>query len=231
MLFLIYYDWMKTAYLPPLRQIVWTVLHFPFHLSLVLFMQGFTQFIQWSKVIDVITHLSVNWIVEDPLALEDTTSVEVQKNITEELNEFFELYHPEYSDTNDLINDALGNITAIPNSFWSKLSKAELEPDFNLPNDTTTDLFQNIMESLQTAMYNSIFSTFEIDLEGEINKENEEHGTEETSSNAQFASQVSDETFERYELVVCALCYTRLSICFILTVISSPMAMSQPDSA
>lgn len=183
-------------------------------------MQGFTQFIQWSKVIDVINHLSVNWIVEDPLALEDTTSVEVQKNITDELNEFFELYHPEYSDTNELINDALANITELPNAFWSKLSKAQLEPDYNLPNDTNTDLFQNIMEALTTAMYNSIFSTFEIDLEGEISKENEEHGIEETSTNAQFASQVTDDTLERYFLVVCALCYTRITMdVFILTII------------
>lgn len=212
MLFLIYYDWMKTAYLPPLRQVLWTLLHFPFHLALVLFMQGFTQFIQWSKVIDVINHLSVNWIVEDPRALEDTTSVEVQKNITDELNEFFELYPPEYSDTNDLINDALANITEIPNSFWAKLSKAELEPDFDLPNDTTTTLFENIMDSLQTAMYNSIFSTFEIDLEGEINKENEEQGIQETSSDSQFATQVTDDTLDRYFLVVCALCYTQLTM-------------------
>ncbi|PTB40264.1 uncharacterized protein TrAFT101_004682 [Trichoderma asperellum] len=201
MLFLIYYDWMKTAYLPPLRQVLWTLLHFPFHLALVLFMQGFTQFIQWSKVIDVINHLSFNWIVDDPKALADTTSVEVQKNITEELSEFFELYHPEYSDTDELINDALANITRIPNAFWPKLSKYWLVADYNLPNDTNTNLFYNIMESLQTAMYNSIFQTFEIDLEGEISKENEETGVEDNSSNAQFASQVTDETLDRYFLV------------------------------
>lgn len=203
MLFLIYYDWMKTAYLPPLRQVLWTLLHFPFHLALVLFMQGFTQFIQWSKVIDVINHLSFSWIVDDPKALTDATSVEVQKNITEELSEFFELYHPQYADTDDLINDALANITEIPNSFWPKLSKYWLVEDYNLPNDTNTELFFNIMDSLQTAMYNSIFSTFEIDLEGEINKENEETGTEDNSTNAQFASQVTDETLDRYFLVVC----------------------------
>ncbi|PON22882.1 hypothetical protein TGAM01_v208137 [Trichoderma gamsii] len=227
MLFLIYYDWMKTAYLPPLRQIIWTLLHFPFHLALVLFMQGFTQFIQWSKVIDVINHLSVNWIVEDPRALEDTTSVEVQKNITEELNEFFELYHPEYSDTNDLISDALANITDIPNSFWSKLSKAEVEPDFFLPNDTTTDLFQNIMDSLQTAMYNSIFSTFEIDLEGEISKENEEQGIEDTSTNAQFASQVTDETLERYFLVF-TYGYVAAGLCLALMTLLAVVARVTP---
>jgi hypothetical protein len=207
MLFLIYYDWMKTAYLPPLRQILWTLLHFPFHLALVLFMQGFTQFIQWSKVIDVINHLSVNWIIDDPQALEDATSVDVQNNITSELADFFKLYPPEYSDTSDLIDDALANITEIPNAFWAKLSKAETVVDYNLPNDTNTILFSNIINSLQTAMYNSIFSTFEIDLEGEINKENEEKGVEDDSTNAQFASQVTDETMERYFLVVCALRY------------------------
>jgi hypothetical protein len=203
MLFLIYYDWMKTSYLPPLRQLLWTILHFPFHLALVLFMQGFTQFIQWSKVVDVISHLSVNWIVYDADALEHTTSEMVQQNMTDELNSFFDLYPPEYSDTSDLIDDALNNITDIPNAFWPKLAEFWNVDSYQLPDDDNTDLFINIMDSLTTAMYNSIFSTFEIDIEGELNKEEEESGVENDQSSAQFATQVSDETWERYNLVVC----------------------------
>lgn len=203
MVFLVYFDWMKTAYLPPLRQLLWTMLHFPFHLALVLFMQGFTQFIQWSKVIDVFNHLSTDWIVYDPDALAHATSEKVHENMTEEINQFSEIYPPKYADTDDLIQQALDNITEIPNSFWPKLSKYYLVDDYFLPNDSTTNMFVNILNALDTALENSVFAAFEIDLEGELIKESEEKGEENSDqSNAQFATQVDNDTWDRYNLVV-----------------------------
>ncbi|RFU75351.1 hypothetical protein TARUN_6897 [Trichoderma arundinaceum] len=228
MVFLIYFDWMKTAYLPPLRQLLWTVLHFPFHLALVLFMQGFTQFIQWSKVIDVINNLSTNWLVFDTDRLPRATSEMVKENMTEELNEFFETYHPQYSDTNDLISEALENITDIPNAFWPKLAKYILIEDYFLPNDSTTDLFFSIIGAIETAMENSVFSTFEIDLEGEFIKESEEGGgIDENQTDAQFAAQVTEDTWDRYNLVF-TYGYIAAGLCLGLMVILSVVARVTP---
>lgn len=202
--FLVYFDWMKTPYLPPVRQMLWTIIHFPFHLALVLFMQGFTQFIQWSKVVDVLNHLSTNWLVFDTDQLPRTTSEMVQQNMTDELSEFFTTYPPEYSDTGSVITDALGNITDIPNAFWPKLAKFILIDDYELPDDKTTNLFFSIINDLTTAMENAVFSTFEIDLEGEALKEMRESGEESNESAAAFATNIDDETWERYNLVVCS---------------------------
>lgn len=207
MVFLIYWDWMKTAYLPPLRQMLWTLVHFPFHLALVLFMQGFTQFIQWSKVIDVLNNLSTNWIIFDPAKLAHTTSAQVQKNLTAELNKFENLYPPTYVETIELIQEALDNITDIPNAFWPKLGKALTIDDYELPDDENTLTFYNLFSGLLNAMENSVFAVFEIDLQKEALKEEREKGgsgAEEQSLSANGA-QIDDATWERYNLVVCYL--------------------------
>ncbi|EHK16258.1 uncharacterized protein TRIVIDRAFT_164235, partial [Trichoderma virens Gv29-8] len=228
MVFLVYWDWMKSAYLPPLRQMIWTMIHFPFHLALVLFMQGFTQFIQWSKVIDVLNNLSTNWLIFDPDRLAHATSEQVQQNMTKELRTFFESYPPKYSDTGDLITEAVANITDISNSFWPKLAKAFASDDYELPEDKNLDLLSTILEALFTAMDNSVFSTFEIDLEGEALKESREKGGEDgNQSAAQFAAQVDDATWERYNLVF-TYGYIAAGACLALMVLLSIVARVTP---
>lgn len=231
MVFLIYWDWMKTAYLPPLRQMLWTLVHFPFHLALVLFMQGFTQFIQWSKVIDVLNNLSTNWIIFDPVKLAHTTSAKVQQNLTAELAKFENLYPPTYSATIELIQEALGNITDISNSFWPQLGKALTSDDYELPDDDNTVTFYNLFSGLLNAMENSVFAVFEIDLQKEaLKEEREKGGSSGEQSLSANGAQIDDATWERYNLVVCYLPPKPASntTSRILTVNSLHMVMSRP---
>ncbi|KAL6792179.1 hypothetical protein GGI42DRAFT_364747 [Trichoderma sp. SZMC 28013] len=227
MVFLIYWDWMKTAYLPPLRQMLWTLVHFPFHLALVLFMQGFTQFIQWSKVIDVLNNLSTNWIFFDPEKLAHTTSAKVQQNLTDELTKFENLYPPTYVNTIELIQEALGNITDIPNSFWAKLGKAQTDDNYELPDDDSLETFSNLFAGLINAMENSVFAVFEIDLQKEALKEEREKGSTEEQSAAQNGAQIDDATWERYNLVF-TYGYIAAGACLALMVILSIIARVTP---
>ncbi|KAL6817573.1 hypothetical protein V8C40DRAFT_76136 [Trichoderma camerunense] len=229
MVFLIYWDWMKTAYLPPLRQMLWTLIHFPFHLALVLFMQGFTQFIQWSKVIDVLNNLSTNWIIFDPAKLAHTTSEKVQQNLTAELNKFENLYPPTYVETIELIQEALGNITDISNSFWPNWGKALTNDDYELPDDENTVIFYNLFTSLLNAMENSVFAVFEIDLQKEALKEEREKGGsgEEQQSLSQNGAQIDEATWERYNLVF-TYGYIAAGACLALMVLLSIIARVTP---
>ncbi|KAL7943644.1 hypothetical protein V8C42DRAFT_346567 [Trichoderma barbatum] len=229
MVFLVYFDWMKTAYLPPLRQMFWTMIHFPFHLSLVLFMQGFTQFIQWSKVVDVLLNLSTNWIVDDPEGLSHTTSKLVQKNMTGELEKFQKLYPPTYSNTVELIQEALGNITDISDGFWLKLSKAYTLEDYTLDADADEEL--SILDTLQnglfTAMSNSVFAVFEIDLEKEAIKDQREKGIVDTGTAADSSAKVDEATWDRYQLVF-TYGYIAAGVCLALMVLLSIVARVTP---
>ncbi|KAH6608302.1 hypothetical protein Trco_004615 [Trichoderma cornu-damae] len=98
----------------------------------------------------------------------------VYENITEDISEFFETYPPQYSDSDG----------------------------YFLLTDSNTDMFFNIVDSLLTTMENSVFQTFEVDLEGEFVKESREGGCkEESQSNSEFNTQVNDKTWSRYNLI------------------------------
>ncbi|KAK2594922.1 hypothetical protein QQS21_007370 [Conoideocrella luteorostrata] len=217
-IFLVYFDWMKKKHLTPWRQQLWTILHFPLHLGMVLFMQGFTQFIVWSKVIDVMIHqVGAGWTMDDYVALGNFTSAMVQKNITDEVNQYFSVYDPKYSTVENSVSIALANISLIPDSFWSQLAQnASLENNY-------TDLYFKITDILYFAMYNSLFFTFDIDLI----KESIDSGDARRTAIARMDGGVSDllfvKTGERLQLVffygyiASGLC---LAIMTILTIVS-----------
>jgi hypothetical protein len=50
----LYFDNVQLAHFGIIRQQIWTFLHFPFHLALVLFMEGTNQFISWRHVLEYI---------------------------------------------------------------------------------------------------------------------------------------------------------------------------------
>ncbi|EEY14967.1 conserved hypothetical protein [Verticillium alfalfae VaMs.102] len=50
LVFMVYFDWMCRFHLPRWRQLAWTLLHFPLHLCMTLFMEGAAQFIVVWKI-------------------------------------------------------------------------------------------------------------------------------------------------------------------------------------
>lgn len=52
---MIYFDWMNRAQFGELRQEIWASLHFPFHLALVLLVEGASQFVIWRQVVEVVS--------------------------------------------------------------------------------------------------------------------------------------------------------------------------------
>lgn len=57
---MLYFDWLSPRHFGSIRQQIWAFLHFPFHLSLVLFMEGTAQFIIWQKLVEIIDSLGLN---------------------------------------------------------------------------------------------------------------------------------------------------------------------------
>ncbi|KID82654.1 Low temperature requirement A [Metarhizium guizhouense ARSEF 977] len=200
--FLVYFDWMKSQHLPGWRQQTWAVLHFPFHLAMVLFMQGFTQFVLWSKIIDVLNNLRTDWITADVDALSRATSAAVHANISAEVTKFFAEYNPKWQDLIETINTTLDNITAIPDDFWPQLARfSATKAEADLPPLNTTEFALDVLTTLAVTMENSLFATFDVDLTQEfIDQDKNKNVTVDTMGGG-FATTINNDTWDRFQLV------------------------------
>ncbi|KND88726.1 hypothetical protein TOPH_06645 [Tolypocladium ophioglossoides CBS 100239] len=201
--FLIYFDWLRSSlYLPAWRQQLWTSIHLPFHLSLVLFMQGFTQYLIWSKIVDVLSRVTMSVNQGDAELLANTTSKEVQDNFNQTVTSFFKLYPPKVQSTFDTVNDAIANFTQIPDSFWPDLVKYFKTNDENVFDGEDAkgiEIFINALTAVMQSMANALFANFGINLESEITTKNPTASSD--IKGGGFQGRIQDKTWERYRLV------------------------------
>ncbi|KAM4066432.1 Low temperature requirement A [Hirsutella rhossiliensis] len=202
-IFLVYFDWLRSSfYLPPLRQQLWIGIHLPFHLSLILFTQGFTQFLLWSKIIDVLNKLSSGLSRANSDWLFNATSKQVQGSLNKSAQVFFLDFPPRIASTQDTVNNALANISQIPDSFWPDLANYYRTDDTAALQDTdlqSYDVFSNALQAAMSSMANALFATFGVGLESEVTTKNLQVGQDIEGSG--FQGQVQDKTLERYKLV------------------------------
>lgn len=198
--FLVYFDWIKTSYLPTFRQQIWSLLHFPFHLAMVLFMQGFTQFIIWSKIMDTLKTLELNSVFDDIDSIKQATTDLVVDSLYTMINKFFEDYPPKYTATIDNVQWAVGNISLLPDSFWPDLATYLTTFDDNdITNGTQFyDFITNFM-NMSTSMENSLIETFGIDLVEEVTDANK------NVTESSLESEVNIRMWARFDLVVSIL--------------------------
>lgn len=206
-IFLIYFDWLRSSfYLPPLRQQLWMIIHLPFHLSLILFTQGFTQFLIWSKIVDVINSVSVGLGRGNVEWLYTATSAQVQERMNLSAQLFFRDFPPKISSTWMTVDDALANITRIPDAFWPDLANYYKTNDARALRGTDfkdTEIFSNVLQATMSSMANALFATFGMDFESEVTNKNPR--VDEEIRGGGFQGMVQDTTWDRYKLVVCLL--------------------------
>jgi hypothetical protein len=49
---MLYFDSLTREHFGSIRQQIWAFLHFPFHVALVLFLEGTSQFVVWHKMVE-----------------------------------------------------------------------------------------------------------------------------------------------------------------------------------
>lgn len=59
---MLYFDWYNPTFFGAKRQHLWAILHFPFHLSLALFVAGASQFVVWRKLVEIFTKISTTYL-------------------------------------------------------------------------------------------------------------------------------------------------------------------------
>jgi hypothetical protein len=189
--FLAYFDWMRRLHLPPFRQQLWAFLHFPVHLAMVLFLEGSTQFVVWWKILEVETDLSNT--LSGVFDLVDTQMITTTAQVMERLNStvisFLTLYPPVYTDTITAVENALANLSSIPDSLWTQQYDSIDDPRLaNLTADLTT---------LWASLDNVLLTRFNIDL----TEEAAEEGLD-TSDLGFFESTINRRSWTRFNLVV-----------------------------
>ncbi|KAI0158437.1 hypothetical protein BJ166DRAFT_303595 [Pestalotiopsis sp. NC0098] len=156
--FMIYFDWMEHHHLKGWRQLGWSILHFPFHVALLLFMEGATQFMIWWKVHEVTAYADDQFVtLLDRLSAGDVyiTSDLVTDRLNGTIQDIFSVYPPTYTLTTERSEWLLNDIKALPQEFWDR-------PTI----DAYPDLLQRWLNDLQELLYtvtNSLFVNFNID--------------------------------------------------------------------
>ncbi|OAA42927.1 hypothetical protein BBO_04842 [Beauveria brongniartii RCEF 3172] len=221
--FLVYFDWLGAkTHLPPLRRNVWVALHFPFHLALVLFMQGFTQMLIWGKIAKQLTRA---FDFADPTNDVDVvsghaTTLSVSRSVNASVQEFIGDYPSQLESTTEVINAALGNISSLPDSFWPVVARVANEKgDTSIANLTDAELgsFEKLYHSglsLAVSMANNVFRAFNTEVSGEIEAKNK---ALEGQDRQGFQFKLQEDNWSRYGLV---FVYTYISAaCTILFVL------------
>lgn len=207
--FLIYFDWLRSSfYLPPVRQLVWTALHLPFHLSLVLFMQAFTQYIIWSKVMDALNKITGAYFgsenTDDIAVIGNLTTAVFASAVKNGTDAFFQKYPAKMRETTETVSIALKNLTTIPDTYWSQLAKFVQTGDENVLSNSSVDAFLTMVDataSISASLSNNLFQVFGIDLSKDVISASRPASEGEINS-GMLQNKVNNKTWRRYRLVV-----------------------------
>ncbi|KAF3759999.1 hypothetical protein M406DRAFT_343623 [Cryphonectria parasitica EP155] len=195
MIWMLYNDWQPAAHLPSIRQLTWALIHFPFHLALILFVGGSAQLIIWWKVTEVLNVLDVTFISEGA-ANSDTanTAVAVRSEVLHVVNQtaqkLFESFPPKKVWTYVDYNASITDLETLPLVFWGNLSNSVQSAEQANPNEWTR--FERTISTLLYTMYNSLLATFEVDSMDEV---------EWNGNSTQFEYEVTELNDDRRSLV------------------------------
>ncbi|KAI2620637.1 hypothetical protein GGS26DRAFT_570434 [Hypomontagnella submonticulosa] len=155
-IFQLYFDWMHDEHSMSKRhQVWWTSLHLPFHIALVLLLEGTSQFVVWARIIES-TNAAIAKVLETVSKItDDYTSEEVVDLIGGVVKPFLKQYQPvDVLETWKSVNETLEHIADIPDSFWSS------DP---APDDPTLVHYESDLVDLINTMINAVYNAFGIE--------------------------------------------------------------------
>lgn len=188
---MLYDDWRPRTHLSSTRQLVWSCLHFPFHLTLVLFVSGSAQFVVWWKIVEsYMTSPTSNLMKpgegdEVFVTNENLTKSEFIDSIALTANQTFEQYPPKNSLTIVDLAWVEASLDNMSDAFWGNITNPEEQT--KQINAEEVDKFVQIMVTFDNLIANSMFETFEIDgldgieytnppdFEAAVNQANRDH--------------------------------------------------------
>lgn len=139
---MVYFDWMRHLHLPLWRQLAWTLLHFPLHLTMTLFMEGAAQLIIFWKGAENGANIIAHF--ENTLSAADSFD-DIYPSVANFTKDMLARYTPQYIIQEEVINNAL---TAISEIDWHA-AQEELGPS---PTDEEIFSHPAVMEYARQAV-------------------------------------------------------------------------------
>ena len=195
-LFMIYIDWSRELRRTNVRQLLWTVAHFPFHLAFKLFLTGSSQFVILWKIFELIG--GVQQAFSQSLSAADDPAFNVTAqwfvdSLNKTVTDIFSVFPPIYTNTEIVTDQSLRDMLSIPDEFWQRLNVNAVPDD-----DATLLGIRNSLVDLIRAIENSLFTTFKIDgFAGLVNKFDGESW--------ELEEKVNNLNWDKFNVVVCRL--------------------------
>lgn len=203
---------MKNPYLPKFRQQLWTIIHYPLHLALCLFIQGFTQLVIWTKVFNVMKTIDpMAGINEDDYDIKDESEVTtkiIRDIFAKIVQNFFNLFTPQYLATQEAVTESLDQLSTVNDTFWVPFFDYALtgQGEDKL-NATELKITTEALQGLGNAMKHALLEKFKISLVKEVEDYNTAHNITDmtgTELEADLARRLND----RFHLIVSAFLTT-----------------------
>lgn len=134
------------------------------------------------------------------------TSAEIVTGIQEAVDEYFARYPAKLPQTTSTVNDAIRNISSVPDSLWAKIVAADATGNASAMSSANFDDFSVVFYSLQNiilSLTNNLFQVFGIDVAKDVIESGKEPNQGDISS-GMLQSKVDTKTWRRYRLVVSA---------------------------
>ncbi|KAI0172162.1 bacterial low temperature requirement A protein-domain-containing protein [Hypoxylon sp. FL1284] len=164
--FQLYFDWMHDEHSMSKRyQVWWTSLHLPFHIALILLLEGANQCIVWARVSESATAALQKVISAVTKVLNnDPTSQQVSDSLKNQIDPFLKEYPPaDVLDTSESVNNLLAHIANFPDSVWAH------------PESDTQEHFNSDVTELLNTMISAVYNAFDIAPPEDANPTKAEH--------------------------------------------------------
>lgn len=149
--FMVYFDWVSKVQLPGWRQLTWTLLHFPLHLAMCLFMEGSSQFIVFWKVSEI-RKAMLNGFLTVMNEIDENHPEEFPDRVLDYIDEYITKFPPVHSLTNNTLQEARQDLRNV---------------DFASPNATLEMVLTPVVNAL-VAMENTLWNRYGIDFTQDV---------------------------------------------------------------
>jgi hypothetical protein len=192
-IYMLYFDFLRDIQLPSYRQLVWSLLHFPFHLAMNIFVQGSSQFVVWWKIMEILRGVqkkfeNLIYVGDDDNFNPPSLTLWFADTINKTANDIYALWPPKYFTTWVDTDEAVKNLYDIPESWW-----AEDHPD-DPTGDPVFDSMVGNLSALYNSIENSLFASFKINGLDDVKNT--------TLDGADFELAANNVNWGRYYLVV-----------------------------
>lgn len=133
-----------------IRQQIWAFLHFPFHMALVLLMEGINQFVIWRHAVEILTAVfgPIDALPDDP------TAAQYFDTINQTVYDTLYTFWPTTNDT--AIIDEIGN------------ALYQISPSANATGNVTDDQFIEAAESVVLELFKIVVEDFGFEAPGDV---------------------------------------------------------------